>query len=155
GIGVARGERRVVKRLFQFLDAHARIDALRTGTAGAPELDNAAGSLQPVAGRGLRGRRGVPRRFLGTGAEHKREEALLCMERGNNRRGQQQDRCPETRRNAHRVHYRSMQSAPENRLAASTAPGPTENTPPAPPSPRPRSSTARREIPAGPRSSSG
>ena len=63
------------------------MDTLRIGVAGAPEFDIITGSLQPVAGRGGRGVRGLPRGFLGTGAEHKREETLLGVERGSKGHG--------------------------------------------------------------------
>jgi hypothetical protein len=148
GIGIARGERRVVKRLFHFLGAHARIDALRIGTAGAPEFDKAAGGLQPVAGRGGRGVRGLPRGFLGTGAEYKREETLLGVERGSQGHGQQQGRFPGKAKVRIEFIIALLAAAAMIRAITATARGAIETTLRKPRSARRRSSTARREIPA-------
>ena len=105
GIGVARRQRRIAKRLFHFLSAHARVDASRIRTAGAPDFDDAAVGLQPMARRRGRGARGLARRLLGTGAENKSEDTLLGMERGSRGQGQQQGYFPDMRGSAHRVYY--------------------------------------------------
>ena len=81
GIGIARRLRRVAKRLFQVLSGRARGETLRVRTAGAPEFDNTAGGL-PAARSGGRRARGLPRRILGTRAEHKGEETLLRLNCG-------------------------------------------------------------------------
>ena len=68
------------KHLFHFLGVHGRIDASSIRTAGTPEFDHAAARLHPVTCLRGRGAGGLPRCFLRTWTEHKREETLLGME---------------------------------------------------------------------------
>ena len=79
-IGIARRQRRVDKRQFHFPGVRDLIDAFDIRIAGTPDFDHAAACLHPVACRRGRGVRGLPRRFLRTGTEHKRKETVLGIE---------------------------------------------------------------------------